>query len=116
MLGIALALSSACNVSFSSRPAGNPAAGVQVNSAGQNVTIACADQTASIGGRNNTVTLTGSCPTVEIAGSTNVVTLEAVDRIEISGTGNVVTWQRAIQRSEPSITTTGAGNTVRKGS
>jgi Protein of unknown function (DUF3060) len=83
-----------------------------MTSSGQRRSIACDGETVQITGSRNTLTITGDCQKVDVAGTGNVVTIEAVERIEVTGTNNRVTWQRALRGDAPRVSRTGLGNTI----
>ena len=83
-----------------------------VTSSGQTRSIDCRGQTVQITGSKNTLTVTGECRKVDVAGVGNTVSIEAVERIEVTGTNNRVTWQRALGGDTPRIARTGMGNSV----
>src|SRR5688572_20683657 len=63
---------------------------------GERRTVACNGDTLQITGQKNTVTVTGECRKVDVSGSNNTVAIESVMAIEVTGTNNKVTWQRAL--------------------
>jgi hypothetical protein len=82
---------------------------------GERRTVACAGDTLRITGQKNTVTVTGECRKVDVSGSSNTVAIESVAAIEVTGTNNKVTWQRALNGDHPRVSTTGL-NTVTRAS
>ncbi|MEZ4403005.1 MAG: DUF3060 domain-containing protein [Kofleriaceae bacterium] len=84
-----------------------------VSDAGQTATLDCGDGgKVAILGADNTITLTGGCAKVAISGSGNRVTIEAVDKLGITGSSNTVTYQRGYTRKAPKVGKTGVGNKV----
>lgn len=80
---------------------------------GQKRSIACGSgETVQIVGQRNTLTVTGECRKVDISGAKNIVSIEAVGSIEVTGTDNEITWQRATNGDNPRVSTNGAGNTI----
>lgn len=72
-------------------------------------------QKLTIAGDNNTITVRGETPAVVITGSGNTVKIEAVDKIEIAGSNNTVTWSAAVSLDLPVVVNQGTGNTVSSG-
>lgn len=75
-------------------------------------TMACKGGAVSVSGSNNTLTLTGSCTQISVNGSDNRVTAATVGRIVLVGSGNRVTWAKAIRGNKPPSTVTGSDNRV----
>jgi hypothetical protein len=80
---------------------------------GERRTVACDGDTLRITGQKNTVTVTGECRKVDVSGSSNTVAIEAVAAIEVTGTNNKVTWQRALNGDNPRVSVTGANTVTR---
>jgi hypothetical protein len=80
---------------------------------GERRTVACAGDTLRITGQRNTVTVTGECRKVDISGSSNTVAIESVAAIEVTGTNNKVTWQRALNGDNPRVSVTGLNTVTR---
>jgi hypothetical protein len=80
---------------------------------GERRTVACDGDTLRITGQKNTVTVTGECRKVDVSGSSNTVAIEAVAAIEVTGTNNKVTWQRALSGNAPRVSTTGLNTVTR---
>jgi hypothetical protein len=78
-----------------------------VLSNGERRTLDCHGQDVKVTGSRNELTLRGSCPRVDVAGAANVIAIETVDRIDVTGTGNRVTWARGLTRPAPRVSTTG---------
>lgn len=79
------------------------------------ISYALTGQKLTIAGDNNTVTVRGETPAVIITGSGNTVQIQAVDRIEIAGGNNTVTWSAAVSLDLPQIVNEGQGNTISPG-
>lgn len=79
----------------------------------QTRTVDCANGTVTIAGRQNTITVTGECRKVDVSGTENNVAIDAVAAIEVTGTGNKVTWSRAVGRDEPRVSLTGSNTITR---
>jgi hypothetical protein len=82
---------------------------------GERRTVACGGDTLRITGQKNTVTVTGECRKVDVSGTGNTVSIESVMAIEVTGTNNRVTWQRALNGDDPRVSVTGH-NTVTRAS
>jgi hypothetical protein len=80
---------------------------------GERRTVACAGNTLKITGQRNTVTVTGECRKVDISGTGNTVAIESVASIEVTGTNNKVTWQRALKGDNPRVSVTGLNTVTR---
>ena len=99
---------------------------------GLSQTLDCGGGPVSVSGSSNTVTLTGTCTRVVLTGSGNRLTLtgrvsrldvegssnrvgaQTVGRIRVEGSGNAVSWHRAISGPRPTISMTGSSNSVSK--
>jgi hypothetical protein len=80
---------------------------------GERRTVACTGDTLKITGQRNTVTVTGECRKVDISGTGNTVAIESVASIEVTGTNNKVTWQRALNGDNPRVSVTGLNTVTR---
>jgi hypothetical protein len=80
---------------------------------GERRTVACAGDTLKITGQKNTVTVTGECRKVDVSGANNTVAIESVMAIEVTGTNNKVTWQRALNGDNPRVSVTGLNTVTR---
>ncbi len=69
-------------------------------------------QKLTIASDNSTVSVRGQTPAVIITGNGNTVNIESVDRIEIAGSNNTVTWASAVNRDLPEIVNQGQNNTI----
>jgi hypothetical protein len=69
-----------------------PGESIGVSGMGQNKTLECNDNYATVSGMGNTVTITGHCTTVVVSGMQNKVTLDSSDEINASGANNVITY------------------------
>lgn len=88
---------------------------MRLNASNQTQTIDCKGGSVEVLGSANRLTLVGECRAVEVTGSDNVVTVEAVERIALSGERNRVAWRRVLgDRLEPRVSTLGGGNRVVK--
>jgi hypothetical protein len=74
-------------------------------------TIACNGGNVSVSGITNNVVITGHCASVLVSGIQNQITVEAVDTIQASGSGNQVTYHAG----SPTIANSGIANVVKKG-
>lgn len=73
---------------------------------------ACAPaEELELGGDRNVLKVTGPCKSVRIVGDKNTVTLEEVGAVNVKGSGNTVSWQRA-PGGQPRQYLTGSDNTV----
>jgi hypothetical protein len=90
----------------------NVSAAIEIAGNGLTQTVACAEQNVVLCGFSNTITLTGACPRLDVTGRDNTVLVEAVGRIEITGTSNSVGWGRSLAGTEPRLALTGLGNQV----
>jgi len=90
----------------------NVSAAIEIAGNGLTQTVACGEQNVVLGGVANTITLTGACPRLDVTGRDNTVLVEAVGRIEITGTSNSVGWSRSLAGTEPRQALNGFGNRV----
>ena len=72
-------------------------------------------QDVTVNGNHNRVTITGNCHALTISGDANAVQVAAVASIALSGTGNEVTWGKAVDGEKPQITDLGKANQVSHG-
>ncbi|WP_082959906.1 MULTISPECIES: DUF3060 domain-containing protein [unclassified Mycobacterium] len=79
------------------------------------VTYDCGAQSPiRIVGQDSTITLTGSCGEVDVTGIANTVNLPKVAVINVSGTGNHVTWEQGPGGGAlPRISNPGGANDIR---
>ena len=77
-------------------------------------TMACKGGAVTVNGNDNKVTLTGICTQISVNGSDNQVTAATVGRIVLVGSGNKVTWAKALRGSKPLTSVTGSDNRVTK--
>lgn len=92
---------------------GGAAAQNTLTMSGERRTVACDGGTLKITGQKNTVTVTGECRKVDVSGTSNTVAIESVMAIEVTGTNNKVTWQRALNGDNPRVSTTGLNTVTR---
>ncbi len=74
-------------------------------------TIACNGGSVSVSGITNNVTISGHCTSVTVSGIQNEVIADAADRIQVSGSGNHVTYHNG----SPKVGNSGLNNVVQKG-
>lgn len=91
-----------------------PAEGkLEISGMGGNETHRCTPKTeVEINGSDNQVTLTGDCKSINVSGANNKVKAEGVATIDVSGSGNEVTWKRAVGGKKPKVSRTGVNNKV----
>jgi hypothetical protein len=98
-------------------PAQGPAHGKEVLVVKDNQetkTVDAKGQDVTVNGNRNKLTITGECHALTLSGDLNFVTVEAVASISITGGGNEVTYQKAVDGEKPQITDTGKDNVVAK--
>jgi hypothetical protein len=88
---------------------------IERSGSGKVETIECRGQSVELEGTSNSFTLLGECPSVEVSGTGNVVKIEQVGRIEVTGVSNKVIWTRSLRGSRPKIEKTGLENSVQQG-
>jgi hypothetical protein len=89
-----------------------PAGGnITVSGISESRAIACNGGNVSVSGITNNVVITGHCASVLVSGIQNQITVEAVDSIQASGSGNQVTYHAG----SPTIAKSGIDNVVKKG-
>lgn len=92
------------------KPEGNK---FEVSGMGGNETHRCTPKTeVEINGSDNTVTLTGDCKSINVSGANNKVKAEGVAAIDVTGSGNEVTWKRAVGGKKPKVNRSGVNNKV----
>jgi Protein of unknown function (DUF3060) len=94
--------------SVSTAPAGE---NITVSGISEVRTIACNGGSVSISGITNNVVITGHCASVMVSGIQNQITVDTVDTIQASGSGNQVTYHTG----SPTIGNSGFDNVVQKG-
>ncbi|HSP81884.1 MAG TPA: DUF3060 domain-containing protein [Myxococcaceae bacterium] len=89
--------------------------GLDITGSDRHETLRCSGGTAvSVNGSDNDIKLLGECGNIDVTGSDNRVTVEAVERISVTGTDTTVLWKRGVGRSKPKVVKTGSGNKVKK--
>jgi hypothetical protein len=94
--------------SVTNAPAGE---NITVSGISETRTIACKGGTVSVSGITNNVVITGHCNSVTVSGIQNQITADAADTIQVSGSGNRVTYHSGA----PKIGNSGFDNVVQKG-
>ncbi|WP_164019994.1 DUF3060 domain-containing protein [Pyxidicoccus trucidator] len=94
--------------------AGGDESSLEIVDSGRKVTLQCGKGgEAEITGSSNTVTLKGECKSVEVSGSDNKVRVEATSRIEVTGSGNTVAWERGPSKGKkPKVSNVGMNNAI----
>jgi hypothetical protein len=92
----------------STAPAGES---ITVSGISEARTIACNGGSVSVSGITNNVVITGHCASLSVSGIQNQITVDAVDTIQASGSGNQVTYHTG----SPTIGNSGFGNVVQRG-
>jgi hypothetical protein len=78
------------------------------------VTYDCGNQSPiTIVSQGSTVTLNGSCGEVDVSGVADTVNLQTVSAINVTGSGNHVTWLRGPGGGLPKISNSGGNNDIR---
>jgi DUF3060 family protein len=86
---------------------------LEVSGTGGNATHRCTPKTeVEVNGNDNSVTLTGDCKSINVSGANNKVKAEGVATIDVTGSGNEVTWKRAVGGKKPKVNRTGVNNKV----
>jgi hypothetical protein len=83
--------------------------------AGQESSIECDGGEAHITGASNRITVDGPCRLLSVEGAGNIVSVDLAEKaaIRVVGSSNRITW-RAPGRAQPRISSTGAGNSIRR--
>jgi hypothetical protein len=71
-------------------------------------TVYCNDGHLTVGGSTTTYTIHGHCASLDVSGIDNVITVDSVDTISLSGIGNHVTYRSG----QPKMTGSGGINNV----
>lgn len=69
----------------------------------------------TVAGSNNTLVILGFCNALVVTGSNNIIKVQAVDEIEVAGSGNTVTWSAGVSRDIPAVQNQGENNTIQGG-
>jgi hypothetical protein len=89
-----------------------PAAAIDIVGNERTDTLDCGGQNVRIGGQRNTITLIGSCPRLDVTGSNNIVKVEALEAVDITGAANTVEWQHSLAGDRPRLSSNGFGNSL----
>jgi Protein of unknown function (DUF3060) len=76
-------------------------------------TIECRGRGVTVMGNGNSLTLRGTCPRVDVKGNENIIGVETVQAIAMTGNHNRVTWTRAAEGEQPTTSDLGNGNAIR---
>jgi hypothetical protein len=77
--------------------------------------INATDKAIVISGNENKITITGNCSQLFITGKNNDIVVESLDTIEITGSGNFVSWEKSTNATgKPNIKDKGGYNNVGK--
>lgn len=77
--------------------------------------IIATDKAIVISGNENKITITGNCSQLFITGKNNDIVVESLDNIEITGSGNFVSWEKSTNATgKPIIKDKGGYNNVGK--
>lgn len=74
-------------------------------------TVACNANAVNVSGISNKIVITGHCKSLHVSGVQNVITVDAVDSIEVSGFTNQITYHTG----SPEIEKSGDQNVVQQG-
>ena len=74
-------------------------------------TVECRDNTVIVSGIENELEIIGHCAALTVSGVENVITVESVDTIGVSGFDNRVTYRSG----EPEVSKSGQSNVVEQG-
>jgi hypothetical protein len=85
---------------------------INIPEGGRTFNYDCDGTTVNVSGASNTINLRGQCSTLLISGSTNVITVDMVTVINISGSNNHVMWKAATSGTQPVINNTGVNNVI----
>ncbi|KQN93804.1 hypothetical protein ASE95_02500 [Sphingomonas sp. Leaf231] len=104
-----------CTVLATATLSGASAAQTTFEGAGQESRLDCDGGEAHITGASNRITVDGPCELLSVEGAGNIVSvdLSAKSAIRVVGSSNRITW-RAPEKARPRISSTGAGNSIRR--
>src|SRR5262245_16941350 len=85
---------------------------ITVTGVGVQRTIDCDGRRVEITGSDNRLTLRGRCDAVAVSGTHNVVQVEGLGRVSITGINHRVEWEYALRGDQPSVSKSGIGNEV----
>ncbi len=93
-----------------------PADAIIFNSSNQETAeIAATDKAIVISGNESKINITGNCRQLFITGKNNDIVVESLDNIEITGSGNFVSWEKSTNANDkPIIKDKGGYNNVGK--
>lgn len=81
----------------------------------EDASIIATDKAIVIDGNDNKINITGNCKQIFITGKNNDITIESLDTIEITGSGNFVSWEKSGNASgKPIVKDKGGYNNVGK--
>lgn len=69
----------------------------------------------TVTGSDNTLRVLSNCNPLVVVGDNNIIMVKAVDKIDVTGSGNQITWSAAIELDEPEVTDKGKDNTIQAG-
>ncbi len=95
--------------------AGQAAAQTTFEGAGQESRLDCDGGEAHITGASNRIVVDGACTLLSVEGAGNIVSVDLAQKsaIRVVGSSNRITW-RAPGTARPRISSTGAGNSIRR--
>jgi hypothetical protein len=85
---------------------------ISIAEGGGNYDYDCNGGDVYVSGSGNTVNLHGQCGTLFITGATNVITVDIVTAINLTGANNHIMWKAATSGAQPVIANTGVDNIV----
>ena len=93
-----------------------PSDAILFNSSNQETSeIAATEKAIVISGSENKITITGNCRQLFITGKNNDIVVESLDAVEITGSGNFVSWEKSSNTNgKPIIKDKGGYNNVGK--
>jgi hypothetical protein len=110
---VALACATTALATAAPRPVPLEIAPAKVDTSFSTVTYDCGSQSPiRVVGEDSTITLNGSCGEVDVSGVANTVNLQSVAVINVTGTGNHITWQRGPGGAVPQISNPGRSNSI----
>jgi hypothetical protein len=103
---------SAAASTSSPKSSGGPA--IEVSDEKSTRTIDCRGRGVAVLGNSNRLTLRGTCGTVDVKGNDNIISVDTVQAIAATGNHNRVTWSRAAEGEQPSVSDLGNENAIRR--
>lgn len=79
---------------------------------GQQRAVDCGGNAVQITGNDGNITLEGTCREVTLVGNDNLIQIETVGVISVTGNDNQITWASGMNNTSPQVSRSGNDNVV----